>query len=143
MEQEDFKPKLTDPSLVFTSEDFVILEDLKRGLRKFLCRFYPPNVVLGMVQSLNFNYLSSRTRSARVIVITADGSPLAECIIVDIYARLTQHKSTIRTTRANYYGILEGVVDHQRMNLLTMHYFWLSAAFQTGADTEGQRFHLN
>lgn len=140
---DEFTPRLTDPSLLFTSEDFVVIEDLKRGLRRYLGRWLPPPAALFWVQALNWNYLASKSRSARVILATADGSQLAECIIVDIYARLLQNKSGIRTSRTTYYVVLEGFADHQKVNFLSMHYFWLSSAFQSTDDQQGQRFLLN
>lgn len=140
---DDFKPRLTDPSLLFTSEDNVSIEDLKQGLRRLLCRYNPPSAVLYKIQALNFNYLRSRSRDARVILVTSDGSQIAECILVDIYARVLQNKSIVSTPRANYYIVLEGVVDHQKVNFLTTHYFWMSAAFTSMEDQHGQRFLMN
>lgn len=141
--QDKYKPRLTDPSLLFTSEDFVTIGDLKHGLRRMLCRYHPLSVVMFMVESINFNYLSSRTRSARVILATADGSQMVECIIVDIYARLLQNKSRVSTGRAKYYVVLEGFADLQKVNFLTQHYFWMSSAFSSAEDQRDQRFLLN
>lgn len=143
MNTGDFKPSMTDPSLLFTSEDHVSIEDLKYGLRRLLCRYHPPAAVLGLIQSLNWNYLRSRNRDARVILVTSDGSQFAECMLVDIYARVLQHKSTVKTPRASYYVVLEGVVDHQKVNFLTQHYFWLNTAFASHEDQRGQRFLFN
>lgn len=141
--QPDFKPNMTDPSLLFTSEDRVSIEDLKYGLRRLLCKYHPPAAVLGLIQSLNWNYLRSRSRDARVILVTSDGSQFAECMLVDVYARLLQHKSTVKTPRASYYVVLEGVIDHQKVNFLAQHYFWMASAFQSGDDQRGQRFLMN
>ncbi len=101
---DNFKPRLSDPSLLFTSEDFVVIEDLKRGLRRLLSRWHHPSAALMMVEALNFQYLRSRNRSSRVILPMAD-SQMAECIIVDIYARVLQCKSRVTTARAKGLGI--------------------------------------
>lgn len=140
---EDFKPSLTDPSLLFTSESFVTIKDLKQGLIRALCRWHPPATAVMMVEALNWNYMRSRNRSSRVILATADGSQMAECVIVDIYARLLQNKSRVSTAHAKYYVVLEGFADLQKVNFLTTHYFWLNTAFTSPDDQRGQRFLMN
>ena len=140
---DNFKPRLSDPSLLFTSEDFVVIEDLKRGLRRLLSRWHNPSAALMMVESLNFQYLRSRNRSSRVILAMADGSQTAECVIVDIYARVLQCKSRITTARAKYYVVLEGFADLEKVNFLTQHYFWLASVFPAPEDQRGQRFLMN
>lgn len=139
----DFKPRLTDPALLFTTEDRPSIEGLKVGLRRLLSKYHPPSVALCMVQALNFNYLRSRGREACVIMATSDGSQMAESILVDLYARALQNQSVVETPRANYYVVLEGVVDHQRVNFLTQHYFWLNSAFTAPEDQRGHRFFMN
>ena len=139
---DNFKPRLSDPSLLFTSEDFVVIEDLKRGLRRLLSRWHHPSAALMMVETLNFQYLRSRNRSSRVILAMAD-SQMAECVIVDIYARVLQCKSRVTTARAKYYVVLEGFADLEKVNFLTQHYFWLSSAFTDPEDQRGQRHLMN
>ena len=139
----DFKPRLCDPALLFTTEGRPSIEGLRYGLRRLLGRYHPPAAVLFMVQSINLNYLRSRGRDACVIVATSDESQLAECILVDVYARALQNQSVIETPRANYYVVLEGVVDHAKVNFLTQHYFWMASAFPASTDQRGQRFLMN
>ncbi len=96
-----------------------------------------------MVQAANYNVLLSRDRSERGIIMTADGSPLVESILIDLYAKMIQNRSTIRTPRAVYTVTMEGLVDIQRVNILLHHNFLLSEAFAKTNEANGERFRLN
>lgn len=140
----EFRPRLPDPALVFSYEGLLgRITDLKAGLRLFLERYFPASVALFMSQSANFNYLMSMDRSARVIIMTADGSPMVESILIDLYAKLLQNRSTITTSRTVYTATLEGSVDLNRVNIVSHHNFWLSTAFTMAGDVRGERFLLN
>lgn len=137
------RPRLPDPALAFAFEGLGGINDLKAGLRLFLSRYHPAAVALFMVQAANYNVLFSRDRSERGIIMTADGSPLVESILIDLYAKMIQNRSTIRTPRAVYTVTMEGVVDIQRVNILLHHNFLLSEAFAKTNEANGERFRLN
>ncbi len=143
MNLSDFHPRLSDATLLFTMEGKGQIHDLRGGLRLFLSRYHPAATALFMIESCNFNYHIARDRSARVILMTTDGLALAEAIIIDLYTKLVQHKSTITTQRAAYTCSLEGYVDMQRVSILSMHNLWLSQAFDQQPDGKGERFLLN
>ncbi len=117
------------------------INDLKEGLRLFMSRYWHASTALFMIATCTFNYHIAKDRSARVILMTADGSCMAEAIMVDLYAKLLQHKSAITTQRANYSCTLEGSVEASRLGVIAYHNFWLSQAFD--APQNGERFLLN
>lgn len=143
MDLSDFRPRLSDATLIFTYKGRGQTNDLRVGLRLFLSRYHHFATAVFMVGQCNLNYHIARDRSARVILMTADGSPLAEAILIDLYVKLVQHKSVITTARAQYTCEISGSVDPQRISMLSMHNLWLSQAFDQVADGSGERFRLN
>lgn len=140
----EFRPRLPDPALVFSYDGFLgRMTDLKAGLRLFLERYYPASVALFWVQSANMQYLMSKDRSVRVIIMTADGSAMVESILIDLFAKLLQHRSVITTERSVYTVTMEGTVDLQRLSIVSHHNFWLASAFAMAEDVRGERFLLN
>lgn len=140
---DDFCPRMTDPSLVFTIEGKGDIDDLMWGIRKVLARYHPYSVALFMTQSMNYNVLRDRGRSERAVLVTAGSSPLADCVVHDLYARLLQHNSAITTRRAKYTVTIQGNVDATKVTVLAQHYFWLSSAFKEQPDRNGDRHLLN
>ncbi len=140
---DDFSPRPDDPCLVFAIEGDGDIDDLVWGIRQALARYHPASVALLMTQSMNFNLVFSKNRKERAILVTADCSPLANCLVHDLYARLLQHSSAIDTAKAKYTVTIHGNVDANKVSLLSQHYFWLSSAFKQMPDRDGGRYLLN
>lgn len=140
---DDFNPRMTDPSLVFAIEGKGDIDDLMWGIRQVMARYVPYSVALFMTQSLNYNILLDRRRSERAVLVTADSSPLADCVVHDLYARLLQHNSAITTTKARYTVTIHGNVDATKVAVLFQHYLWMSSAFKEQPDRNGDRHLLN
>jgi len=140
---DNFHPRMTDPSLVFTIEGNGDIKDLRWGIRRMMARYTPYSVALFMTQSLNYNVLLDKRRNERAVLVTADSSPLADCIVHDLWARLLQHNSAITTRKAKYTVTIQGNVDATKVTVLSQHYFWLSSAFKQQADRNGDRHLLN
>lgn len=138
----EFRPRLGDTSLVFEIAGKGTIADLKRGIRRFIALHHPSGVALMMTQSLNFNCMHSRDRLDMVIIVTADTS-LADCVLIDLYARLLQYNSAIETALAKYTVTIHGGSDTQKVSILSMHYFWLSSAFRQQEGRSGERHLLN
>lgn len=138
----EFRPRLGDTSLVFEIAGKGTIADLKRGIRRFIALHHPSGVALMMTQSLNFNCMHSRDRLDMVIIVTADTS-LADCVLIDLYARLLQYNSAIETALAKYTVTIHGGSDTQKVSILSMHYFWLSSAFKDQKGRSSERFNLN
>ena len=139
----EFRPRLGDTSLVFEFEGKGNPKDLKRGIRHFLELQHNSGIALLMTQSLNLNCIQSRDRSEMVILVTADSSPLADCVLVDLYVRLLQFNSAIETGLAKYTVSIHGSTDTNKVSILSQHYFWLSSAFKQQEGRGGERHLLN
>lgn len=127
---DEFQPRLNDTSLVFRTTAKGNVQDLKRGILYILSLHHPSGAALLMAQALNFNYLFSRDRSERVILVTADNNTVAESVLLDLYARLLQFNSTIVTAKGKYAVSIHGNTDATKLSMLSMHYFWLSSIYR-------------
>lgn len=144
MEMPDaFHPRPADMSLVFEIEGKGNIKDLKRGIRRFLTLHHPSGTALLMTEALTFNVWHSRDRSEKVILVTSDASPLADCVLIDLYTRLLQYRSAIETALARYTVSIHGGADPHKVSILSQHYFWLSSAFRKDIDHSGERHLLN
>ncbi len=139
----EFRPRLGDTSLVFEIAGKGSIADLRRGIRRFIALHHPDGVALLMTQSLNFNCMHSQDCLDRVILVTADTSPLADSVLIDLYARLLQYNSAIETALAKYTVTIHGGSDTQKVSILSMHYFWLSSVFREQKGRSGERHLLN
>lgn len=95
-----------------------------------------------MCSSLNVNYLFSRDRKQRCIVVTADDA-FAQGVLIDLFARLSQQCSQLRTPLALYEVTIVGVSDVHRLMALSAHYFWLNGYFERHIGRTGERHLLN
>ncbi|MBL7951282.1 MAG: hypothetical protein JNM62_06135 [Flavobacteriales bacterium] len=105
-------------------------------------RYYHSEAALTMSIGATYNYMFSRDRKGRCIVLTID-APYSEGLLLDIYARLYQHGGQIRTPLTCYDVSIQGNVDIQRLHALTAHYFWMNSLFHRHVGREGGRFLLN
>ena len=142
-QQNEFNPRPSESALVVSSESNVSLAEVKHAIRMVLAKYYPFPVAMMMAHALNYNYYSSRNRQRRAILITADTSPLADAIILDLYARLFHQSSQICVRGQLCSVTYDGRVDQSRINALTLHYFWISSAFDETTPRAGERFNLN
>lgn len=140
---DPYRPRPASMSLVFATKRGGHIQDLKQGIRRFLTRYYPADVAMRLTMALTFNYLFSADRRDRCILLTADGGMFAESVLLDLYARLSQQRNQLRTPLAVYEVSIEGVVDANRLQALSSHYFWTNSFFnrQTGGTEE--RYRLN
>lgn len=127
---DEFLPRLNDTSLVFRTTAKGNVQDLRRGILNILSLHHPSGAALLMAQSLNYNYLFSRDRSERVILVTADNNTVAESVLLDLYARLLQFNSAIVTAKGKYAVTIHGNTDATKLSMLSMHYFWLSSIYR-------------
>ncbi len=139
---DPYRPRPANMSLVFAFKHGGHIQDLRRGIRRFLMRYYPAEVALRM-SMLNYNYLFAQNRRDKCILVTADGALFAEAILLDLFAHLSQHNGQLRTPLATYEVAIEGVVDAQRLHALTAHYFWTSSLFERHLRRVNERFLLN
>ncbi len=139
---DPFRPRPFGISLAFTPSHGGHISDLRRGIRMFLMRYYHSEAALMMSISATYNYVFSRDRKERCIVLTID-APHSEGLLLDIYARLYQQGGRIRAPLTCYEVSIQGNVDIQRLHALTAHYFRMSALFQRHIGCEGGRFLLN
>lgn len=140
---EEFRPRPADTCLVFEIDGKGSLPDLKRGIRQFLMLHHPVGTAVLMAASLNLNFWYSRDRSERIILVTSDSSTLAECVLLDLYARILHHASAIETELARYTVSIQGGADAHKVSILSMHYFWMSSAFKEQHGGDGERYRLN
>lgn len=139
----EFNPRLSDAILVISSGADITIAQVKHATRMVFARYYPFPVAMMMAHSLNWNYYSNRDRRHRAILITADSSPLADAILLDLYARLFHQSNEICVRGRACTVTLEGRIDQSRLSALTQHYFWISSAFEKASTRGGERYHLN
>ncbi|HRH39202.1 MAG TPA: hypothetical protein PK760_12705, partial [Flavobacteriales bacterium] len=139
----EFNPRLSDAMLVVSSEADITIAQVKHATRMVFARYYPFPTAMMMAHALNWNYYNSRDRRHRAILITADNSPLADAILLDLYARLFRQSNEICIKGRACSVTLEGRVDQNRLNALSQHYFWISSAFEGTINRDGQRYLLN
>lgn len=140
---DEFTPKPSETTLVVQSEDIVTIAEVKHAVRTLLAKVYRFPAAMMMVHALNFNYYSSRDRRHRTVLITADNSPLADSVIFDLYARLFRQSNEIYVRGRACAVTFDGRLDQNRLNALTLHYFWLSSAFDDSKPRGEERFYLN
>lgn len=140
---DPFQPKPSEIHLMFTCEGDGNLKDLRSGIRTFLTSFYPAGVAWRMAIAPSYNYVLSRDRSKRTIMMTADGSAVVASMLLDLYSRLLSLQSVIRTTRSCYMVSLDGALDLQRVNALNSHFMWMSEFFKENIGSRGERHLLN
>lgn len=144
MDQPDeFTPKPSETTLVVQSKDLVTIAEVKHAVRMVLAKVYRFPVAMMMAHALNYNYYSCRNRRRRAILITADSSPLADAIILDLCARLCHQSSQICVRGQLCSVTFDGRADQSRLNALTLHHFWISSAFDETTPRAGERFNLN
>ena len=131
-----FVPRTDDPTLVIASDSPIDIPQTKAAIRTLLTRYYGPAVAMMMVHVLTYNIFYNRDRSQQAIVITSDGLPLGESIIIDLYARLFIHAQGIKIDGRSCRVSLRGNVDHNRLEVLFKHYLWLGAAFGKKANSD-------
>lgn len=140
---DPFQPRPCEIHLMFTCEGMGNLKDLRSGIRTFLTSFYPAGVAWRMAIAPSYNYVLSRDRSKRTIMLTADGSAVVASMLLDLYARLLSMESTIRTLSSTYMVSLDGTMDAQRVNALNSHFMWVSEFFKENIGSKGERHLLN
>lgn len=91
----------------------------------------------------SYNYVISRDRSKRTIMLTADGSAVVASMLLDLYARLLSTQSIVRTARSSYMVSLDGALDLQRVNALNSHFMWMSEFFNQNLGSKNERHLLN
>jgi len=144
MDQPDeFTPKPSETTLVIRSEDLVTIAEVKHAVRLVLAKAYRYPVAMMMAHVLNYNYYHSRDRRHRTVLITADNSPLADSVILDLWARLFRQSNEIYVRGRACAVTFDGRLDQNRLNALTLHYFWMSSAFDESTSHDEDRFHLN
>lgn len=139
---DPFRPRPSNVSLVFASKRGGHIQDLRRGIRMLLTRYYPAEVALRM-SALTYNYLFAHNRRDKCILVTAEGAMFGEAVLIDLFAHLSQHNGQLRTPLATYEVAIEGVVDAQRLHAVTAHYFWISSLFERHLRRNNERFLLN
>lgn len=140
---DPFQPRPSEIHLMFSCEPNGSLKDLRSGIRSFLTAYYPAGVAWRMAIAPSYNYVMSRDRSKRTIMLTADGSTAVASMLLDLYGRLLSMQSLVRTTRSTYMVSLDGSLDLQRVNAINTHYMWLSEFFNQNMSTTGERHLLN
>jgi hypothetical protein len=140
---DPFRPRPSTVSLVFASKRGGHIQDLKRGIRRFLTRYYPAEVALRLAMAPTYNYLFSHDRRDKCIVLTADGGIFSEAVLIEIFARLSQQCCQLRTPLATYEATIEGVVDAHRLQAISAHYLWTSSFFERHIGRAGERHLMN
>lgn len=130
-------------ALIFASKRGGHIQDLRRGIRRFLSRYYPAEVALRLSMAPTYNYLVAHNRRDRCILLTADGGMFADAVLLDLFARLSQNCSQLRTPLTSYDVTIEGVVDAHRLQALSAHYFWTNNFFERHIGKSGERHLLN
>lgn len=138
-----FQPRPSEIHLMFTCEAGGNLKDLRSGIRNFLTAYYPTGVAWRMALAPSYNYVLSRDKSKRTIMLTADGSSIVASMLLDLFARLLNMNSVVRTARSEYRVSLDGTLDHQRVNALSSHFMWMSQFFDQHNSTKSERHLLN
>lgn len=141
--QEPFHFRPSTLSLIFSCGRSGHIKDLRRGIRRCFSEFYPEQVAMMLALAPVYNWIFTKDKSRRCIMLTADFQSNSDTVLIDLYARLQQRQSTIRTATAEYTVVLDGTLDHQRINALCQHYFWMSGFYETRRDTRGSRHLLN
>lgn len=127
---------------MFSCDQKGTIDDLRKGIRLFLSRYYPAEVALRMASAPTFNYLFTRDRLSRCIMVTAEGWTQVDSVLIDLYGRLLTQKSEIRSCRATYSVALDGT-DQQRVHIVSAHYFWLNDFFVRRDGSKNERHLLN
>lgn len=140
---DPFIPRPSTLALIFTCERGGHITDLRQGIRAFLTRFYPADVAMRMSLAPTYNYLFSKERSARCIILTAELPSGADTVLIDLYVRLQLRQCLIRTRMSAYSATLDGTLDHQRINAVWQHYFWMNGFFDRHLGIGRDRFFLN
>lgn len=140
---DPFQPRPCDIHLMFSCAQGGNLKDLRSGIRTFLTAFYPSGVAWRMAIAPSYNYVLSRDRSKRTIMLTADGSAVVASMLLDLYGRLLSMQSVVRTTRSCYMVTLDGALDLQRVHAINSHFMWLSEFFNQNIGSTGERHLLN
>lgn len=139
---DPFQPRPSQLCLLFTCDQKGTIDDLRRGIRLFLSRYYPSEVALRMACAPTYNYVFSRDRLSRCIMVTAEGWTQIDSVLIDLYGRLLTQKSEIRTRSATYSVALDGT-DQQRVHIVSAHYFWLNDFFVRREGSKNERHLLN
>ncbi len=143
---DPFQPRPAEIHLMFSCEPGGSLKDLRRGIRLFLTAYYPAEVAWKMALAPTYNYVFSRDRSKRSVMLTIDGdgqSAAIASVLIDLYCRLLTAQGMIRTAKACYTVSLDGELDLQRINALNTHFMWLSHFFNNHIGSKGERHLLN
>lgn len=143
MLNDPFQPRPSEIHLMFTCEASGNLKDLRSGIRTFMTNWYHADTAWRMAIAPTFNWVVSRDRSKRCIMLTADGSAAVASVLLDLYARLLNMGSTIRTLRASYTATMDGTLDLQRVNAINTHFMYLSEFFDRDGVSREERHHLN
>lgn len=141
---------LTDPfqtrpaqlCLLFACDQKGSIADLRRGIRFFLSKYYPSEVAMRMATAPNYNYVFTRDRMSRCIMLTAEGWSQVDAVLIDMYARLLTAGSQISTRTCTYPVALDGTEQH-RAHLLSAHYFWTRDFFVRREGSKRDRHLLN
>ena len=97
--RDPFHPGPSMLFLLFSCERCGHINDLRRGIRVFLTQFYPLEVAMRMTMAPTYNWIFSKDRSERCIMLTSEFPSMADPVLIDLYARLQQRQSVIRTSR--------------------------------------------
>ncbi len=142
MENDPFQPRPSLLSLMFSCDRLGTISDLRQGIFRFLTQFYPVEVAFRMSQAPTLNYIFSHNRSARCVMLTAEGWANTDSVLIDLYARLLTAQSRIATKNSVYTVALDGSVDLQRVQIVSSHFFYLSTYFNSQIGN-GERHRLN
>lgn len=138
-----FQPQPAQIHLMFSCEPGGSLKDLRRGIKMFLTSYYPAEVAWKMALAPTYNYVVSRDRRKRSIMLTADQSCAVASVLLDLNSRLLTVQGLLRTARSSYSVSLDGELDLQRVNALNSHFMWLSEFFNNHIGFKGERHLLN
>ena len=140
---DPFLSRPSCPLLIFTMSRGGHITDLRKGLRRMLTRYYPQEVCTRMAACATMNYWQSGNRKERCIMVTADGSPWVEAMLMMLYAHLSHRQCKLRTPMAEYTVSYDGMDDTDRMVALANHYLWLGEFFERHIGNKGERHSLN
>lgn len=138
-----FQPNPSLLTLIFSCSRNGSISDLQQGIRICLMRYYPQEVSFRMASAPSFFDIGPNETASRRIVLMADRHSLAEAVLIDLYARLQQRQSQIRTATCIYSVALDGSMDHQRVTAVCLHYLWIDSCFERHLGTGRERFRLN
>lgn len=129
------------PILVFSGERGHIA-DLKQALCFALSRYCSVRVAVGMVSVMTYQYHFSKDRSKREILMIATDCKEA-AILYEIYGRISQQSSVLRSRLATYAMSMDGHWDPNIAHALFQHHYHMDILFKESTGLQVERFQLN